>query len=101
MDDKIRVGGQLELDAKDPDFRYGNAPETHLWQAHVHEAEAAARGGAKEPSEHHWAEEYAQVAMRGVQADENEFQLSEQRGDKHGIGEVSDEIASAGDIVGG
>lgn len=100
MDDKIRVGEQIELEAKDPDFRYGNAPEIHLWQAHVHEAEAV-RTDATAPNDHHWAEEYAQVAMRGVQADENEFQLSEQRGDKHGIGEVSDEIASAGDIVGG
>ncbi len=101
MDDKIRVGEQLELDAKDPDFRYGNAPEIHLWQAHVHETEAAARSDASAPNDHHWAEEYAQVAMRGVQADENEFQLSEQHGERHGLGEVAEEIASAGDIAGG
>jgi hypothetical protein len=48
-----------------------------------------------------WAEEYAGRMMRGEEATENEYQRAEEEGSKHGIGEVSDDIANASDLAGG
>ncbi len=102
MREKVRLG-QLEVDGRDPDERYGNAPETHIWQAHVHEEEARnpTRLDAAGSPIHHWAEEYADCAMRGVDATPNEFQLAEQQGDAGWSLGAPAEIDSAGDIAGG
>ncbi len=102
MKDKVRVGPELELAGKDEDSRYGNAPERHLWQAHVEaEEERRKRSGEKDDSIHRYAEEYGEIAMRGVDAEENEFQRSMQGGGEKGFGDPSDELANAGDIIGG
>ncbi len=101
MGEKIRLGWQLELEGRDADERYGNAPEKHIWQAHVHEEEEKrALRHEQDPSVSCWAEEYAECAMRGVEATANEFQRAEEMG-RHGIGEVSGEIANASDLAGG
>ncbi len=103
MGEKIRAGENLEIEAKDPDERYGNAPETHIWQAHVHEEEAKHQTHFDTPVSviHHYAEEYAQRAMRGVEVTSNEYQAAEQLGEKHLTGGVPEEVADAGDIAGG
>jgi hypothetical protein len=100
--------GKAELDLSDDilkthDERSGNAPERQIWQAHVEMEEDKRTHGDDElyPNVHHWAEEYARRAMRGVDATENEFQRAEERGEKHGIGEAPEEIASANDLSGG
>lgn len=76
--------------------------EPLLWQAHVNEEiERLAREGKPAPGVYHFAEEYAEHAMRGVEASANEYQRAEQRGEKHGAGDVAGYVADAGDIAGG
>jgi hypothetical protein len=76
--------------------------EPLLWQAHVNEEmERIARAHEPAPGMFHFAEEYAERAMRGVQASANEYRLAEERGEKHGVGDVAGVLADAGDIAGG
>jgi hypothetical protein len=76
--------------------------EPLLWQAHVNEEmERTARDHQPVPGVSHFAEEYAEIAMRGVEASENEYKRAEEHGDKHGAGAVAGYLADAGDIAGG
>ena len=76
--------------------------EPLLWRAHVHEEmKRLARENKPAPDVTHFAEEYAERAMRGVEASANEYQLAEERGEKHLRGDVAGYLADAGDIAGG
>ncbi len=76
--------------------------EPLLWQAHVNEEmESLAREHQPAPEVHHFAEEYAENAMRGVEASGNEYQHAAERGEPRGVGGVAGELADAGDIAGG
>ncbi len=85
-----------------PGEPYHKELEPLLWQAHVNEeVERLAREHKPAPGPYHFAEEYAEHAMRGVEASANEYQRAEQRGEKHGAGDVAGYVADAGDIAGG
>jgi pyruvate-formate lyase len=62
--------------------------EPKIWQRHVEEEmERRAREHEPAPRLSHFAEEYAEIAMRGVEAAPNEYKLAEERGEKHGAGD--------------
>jgi hypothetical protein len=91
--------GQVGSAASEPHHR---ELEPLLWQAHVNEeTERLAREHKPAPGVYHFAEEYAERAMRGVEASANEYQSAEQRGERHGAGAVADYVADASDIAGG
>jgi hypothetical protein len=72
------------------------------WQAHLkEEMQRLARKHQPAPGLSHFAEEYAAYAMRGVEADANEYQHAAERGENHDAGEASSYLADAGDIAGG
>ncbi len=76
--------------------------EPLLWQAHVNEEmERLAREHKPAPPESHFAQEYAERAMRGVEASVNEYKHTAERGETRGAGNVAGELADAGDIAGG
>ncbi len=76
--------------------------EPLLWQAHVkEEVERAVREHRPTPGIYRFAEEYAERAMRGVDASANEYKRAAERGEKHGAGDVAGYLADAGDIAGG
>ncbi len=81
---------------------YHKELEPLLWQAHVNEeVERAAREHRPAPGIHHFAEEYAEHAMRGVEASANEYRRAVERGEEQGAGAVAGYLADAGDIAGG
>jgi hypothetical protein len=81
---------------------YHKELEPLLWQAHVQEEmDRLAREHKPAPGLYHFAEEYAEHAMRGVEADENEYQHAEERGEKHPKGDSASYLADASDIAGG
>ncbi len=81
---------------------YHRELEPLLWQAHVkEEVERAAREHRPAPDIYRFAEEYAEHAMRGVEASENEYRRAAERGEKLGAGDVTGYLADAGDIAGG
>ncbi len=83
------------------DELYQRELEPHTWQTHVEEEMArVAREGEPIPDIHHFAEEYAERAMRGLEATPNEYQRAEEQGEKHTSG-VPSYLADAGDIAGG
>ncbi len=76
--------------------------EPLLWQAHVYEEmERVAREHQPAPAESHFAEEYAERAMRGADASANEFQQAAERGETNGVKNAASDLADAGDIAGG
>lgn len=84
------------------DERYGNAPERQMWQAHVEKEEDKRRQkGESLPNDQYYAEQYAERAMKGVDAASNEYQEAEQHGEHHDRSGVPEEIANAGDLAGG
>ncbi len=99
MSEQARMDQKKEGQAGEP---YHKELEPLLWQAHVNEEmERLAREHKPAPGLSHFAEEYAEHAMRGLDASENEFQRAEERGEKHGTGDVAGNLADAGDIAGG
>ncbi len=91
-----------EKQARGGDELYGNAPERQSWQAYVEKEEERRRQANEElVSDHRYAEEYAARAMRGIDATENEYQQAETRGEHHGTGQVSEDLANATDLSGG
>jgi hypothetical protein len=87
-----------------PDEPHHRELEPLLWQAHVNEEmERMARERIPAPGVHHFAQEYAERAMRGVEAVANEYQRAAERGEEHGAGDVAGYgyVADAGDIAGG
>lgn len=91
-----------EKQARGGDERYGNAPERQSWQAYVEKEEERRRQANEElVNDHHYAEEYAARAMRGIDATENEYQQAEMRGEHHSMGRVSEDLADSTDLSGG
>ncbi len=73
-----------------------------IWQEHVHEEmERLAREHKPAPPLSHFAEEYAERAMRGVEVTPNEYQHAAERGETRGATDVPNQVADAGDIAGG
>ncbi len=73
-----------------------------LWQAHVNEEmDELSRKHEPAPPLSHFAEEYAERAIRSVEASENELQQAARRGEPLAEGSVRGELADAGDIAGG
>jgi len=76
--------------------------EPQLWQRHVEEEmERRAREHTAAPELAYFAEEYAEVAMRGIDATPNEYRRAEEEGQRHGTGDTSGNLADASDIAGG
>ncbi len=73
-----------------------------LWQAHVYEEmDEVARKHEQAPPLAHFAEEYAERAIRKVEASGNELQEAAKRGEPVAERGVPGELADAGDIAGG
>ncbi len=74
--------------------------EPQLWQRHVQEEmERRAKEHKPAPELAYFAEEYAEIAMRGVDATPNEYKRGEE--EKQGAEDTSGYLANAGDIAGG